>query len=487
MTTSFCTVYVSSIHEQFAAHLRTPTSILDFLLATPTSTNINVAPQSDCVRTLYLKRPCTNVVPKRRSDANTHLEVAPASSLEWDSLNLEYPPGLEYPLEVSHPRDQIDKTSLNPALPPAPGHTGNTGNAAEVQALPTSLPSIGQTTEAETAVFGRADPADDEWTDEESNHTGTFSLYPDSSWIFSNLVVFQVPIYKYIVLHKWTRLGTTYTRHPARSLRRQIDGRFHDSTSPCSLHTPRDLRLHSAVSVDSTRHDSPSPWRTPHHMTGSAPRLCSTVGCAPAPHRSSLAPNGMSTTGACHPIASGSRTELPTSTSLHRDDSRSPFDAQLRFASATRPDAPDLNAARSTGATHDWPVEHRFTAPVDCGYNGSRTPLRRPRATFPMSSHRGQLPVLGATSTAGPAARDYALASQDEDGGVQEWKGREKGERGGSESSRHTFFSIFLRVFLLFSFRAMSHVVSVSAGGIDGEDSGHMRAHTGQWECGGSG
>ncbi|KAJ7875874.1 hypothetical protein B0H14DRAFT_3859347 [Mycena olivaceomarginata] len=188
-------------------------SILDFLLVTPTSTNINVAPQSDCVRTLYLKRPCTNVVPKWRSDANARLEVAPASSPEWDNLNLEYPPGvmdplytialppspewdglqLEYPLEVSHPRDQIEKTSLNPAPPPAPGHTGNAGDAAvgssahsqlvllhhnieEVQAFPTPLPSIGQTpennwTEAETAVFGRADPADDEWTDEESNHT----------------------------------------------------------------------------------------------------------------------------------------------------------------------------------------------------------------------------------------------------------------------------------------------------------------------------
>ncbi|KAJ7699187.1 hypothetical protein B0H14DRAFT_2649204 [Mycena olivaceomarginata] len=152
---------------------------------TPTSTNINVAPQSDC-----------------RSDANTRLEVAPASSPEWDSLNLEYPPGVtdqiyttaEYPLEVSHPRDQIKETSLNPAPPPAPGHTGNAGDAAvglsthsqlvplhhnieEVQAFPTPLPSIGQTpesnwTEAETAVFGRADPADDEWTDEESNQTG---------------------------------------------------------------------------------------------------------------------------------------------------------------------------------------------------------------------------------------------------------------------------------------------------------------------------
>lgn len=212
-------VPLHSIPERFATHLRTPTSILDFLLVTPTSTNINVAPQSNCVRTLYLKRPCTNVVPKRRSDANTRLEVAPASSPEWNSLNLEYPPGvtdqiyttalppspewdglqLEYPLEVSHPRDQIEKTSLDPAPPPAPGHTGNAGDAAvglsahsqpvplhhniiieEVQAFPTPLPFIGQTlennwTEAETAVFGRADPADDEWTDEESNQTGVGS------------------------------------------------------------------------------------------------------------------------------------------------------------------------------------------------------------------------------------------------------------------------------------------------------------------------
>ena len=208
-----------SIPERFATHLHMPTSILDFLLVTPMSTNINVAPQSDCVRTLYLKCPCTNVVPKRRSDANTRLEVAPASSPEWNSLNLEYPPGvtdqiyttspppspewdglqLEYPLEVSHPRDQIEKTSLDPAPPPAPGHTGNAGNAAvgssahsqpvplhhniiieEVQAFPTPLPFIGQTpennwTEAETAVFGRADPADDEWTDEESNQTSVGS------------------------------------------------------------------------------------------------------------------------------------------------------------------------------------------------------------------------------------------------------------------------------------------------------------------------
>jgi hypothetical protein len=198
-------VPLHSIPEQFTAHFRTPTSILDFLQVTPTSTNINVAPQSDCVRTLYLKCPCTNVVPKQRSDANTRLEVAPASSPEWDSLNLEYPPGVtdqiyttaEYLLEVSHPRDQIKKTSLNPAPPPAPGHTGNAGDAAvgssahsqpvplhhnieEVQAFPTPLPSIGQTpesnwTEAETAVFGRADPADDEWTDEESNQTGVGS------------------------------------------------------------------------------------------------------------------------------------------------------------------------------------------------------------------------------------------------------------------------------------------------------------------------
>ncbi|KAJ7920399.1 hypothetical protein B0H13DRAFT_1867614 [Mycena leptocephala] len=207
-------VPLHSIPEQFAAHLRIPTSILDFLLVTPTSTNINVAPQCDCVRTLYLKCPCTNIVPKQRSDANTRLEVAVAPSPEWDSLNLEYPPGvmdqiyttapppflewdglqLEYLPEVSHPGDQIEKANLNPALPPAPGHTGNAGNVAvgssahsqpvplhhnieEVRAFPTPLPSIGQTpennwTEAETAVFGRADPADDEWTDEESNQTG---------------------------------------------------------------------------------------------------------------------------------------------------------------------------------------------------------------------------------------------------------------------------------------------------------------------------
>ncbi|KAJ7903012.1 hypothetical protein B0H13DRAFT_1882358 [Mycena leptocephala] len=148
-----------SIPEQFAAHLRIPTSILDFLLVTPTSTNINVAPQSDCVRTLYLKRPCTNIVPKQRSDVNTHLAVAAASSPEWDSLNLEYP----YPPEVSHPRDQIEKTRLNPAPPPAPGHTGNAGDVETPE---------NNWTEVETAVFGRADPADDEWTDEESNQTG---------------------------------------------------------------------------------------------------------------------------------------------------------------------------------------------------------------------------------------------------------------------------------------------------------------------------
>ncbi|KAJ7707110.1 hypothetical protein B0H14DRAFT_2646913 [Mycena olivaceomarginata] len=174
-------VPLHSIPERFAAHLRTPTSILDFL--------------------------------QGGSDANTGLEVAPASSPEWDSLNLEYPPGvtdhiyttapppspewdglqLEYPPEVSHPRDQIEKTSLIPAPLPAPGHTGNAGDVAvgssahsqpvplhhnieEVQTFPTPLPSIGQTlennwTEAETAVFGRADPADDEWTDGESNQT----------------------------------------------------------------------------------------------------------------------------------------------------------------------------------------------------------------------------------------------------------------------------------------------------------------------------
>ncbi|KAJ7934646.1 hypothetical protein B0H13DRAFT_1854947 [Mycena leptocephala] len=174
---------VTLIPEQFAAHLRIPTSILDFLLVTPTSTNINVAPQSDCVRTLYLKRPCTNIVPKQKSDANTHLEVAVAPSPEWDSLNLEYPPGvtdqiytttpppfpewdglqLEYPPEVSHPGDQIKKANLNPALPPAPGHTGNAGDVVTPE---------NNWTEAKTAVFGRADPADDEWTDEESNQTG---------------------------------------------------------------------------------------------------------------------------------------------------------------------------------------------------------------------------------------------------------------------------------------------------------------------------
>jgi hypothetical protein len=145
-------VPLHSIPEQFAAHLRIPTSILDFSLVTPTSTNINVAPQSDCVRTLCLKCPCTINIPKQRSDANTRLEVAATSSPEWDSLNLEYPPGvtdqiyttalppfpewdglqLEYPpeLEVSHPGDQIEKTSLNPALPPAPGRTGNAGDVA---------------------------------------------------------------------------------------------------------------------------------------------------------------------------------------------------------------------------------------------------------------------------------------------------------------------------------------------------------------------
>ncbi|KAJ7936232.1 hypothetical protein B0H13DRAFT_1853601 [Mycena leptocephala] len=198
-------VPLHSIPEQFATHLCIPTSILDFLLVTPTSTNLNVAPQSDCVRTLYLKRPCTNIIPKQRSDANTRLEVAVVPSPEWDSLNLEYPPGVtdqiyttalppfpEWdglqldPPEVSHPGDQIEKANLNPALPPAPGHTRNAGDVApvplhhnieEVQASPVPLPSIGQTlennwTEAETAVFGRADPADDEWTDEESNQTG---------------------------------------------------------------------------------------------------------------------------------------------------------------------------------------------------------------------------------------------------------------------------------------------------------------------------
>ncbi|KAJ7847311.1 hypothetical protein B0H13DRAFT_1907345 [Mycena leptocephala] len=164
-------VPLHSIPEQFAAHLRIPTSILHFLLVTPTSTNINVAPQSDCVRTLYLKRPCTNIVPKQRSDANTRLEVAVAPSPEWDSLNLEYLPGvmdqiyttapppfpewdglqLEYPPEVSHPGDQIEKANLNPALPPAPGHTGNAGDVATPE---------NNWTEAETTVFGRADPAD---------------------------------------------------------------------------------------------------------------------------------------------------------------------------------------------------------------------------------------------------------------------------------------------------------------------------------------
>ncbi|KAJ7864122.1 hypothetical protein B0H14DRAFT_2574562 [Mycena olivaceomarginata] len=106
---------------------------------------------------------------------------------EWDGLQLEYPP------EVSHPRDQIEKMSLNPALPPAPGHTGNAGDVA-VQAFPAPLPSIGQTpennwTEAETAVFGRADPADDEWTDEESNQTGVGSRSKHKSarrWIYTD-------------------------------------------------------------------------------------------------------------------------------------------------------------------------------------------------------------------------------------------------------------------------------------------------------------
>jgi hypothetical protein len=32
----------------------------------------------------------------------------------------------------------------------------------------------------------------------------------------------------------------------------------------------------------------------------------------------------------------------------------------------------------------------------------------------------------------------------------------------------------------------MSGVVSVSMGGIDREDLGHMRPRTGRWECGGS-
>ncbi|KAJ6609659.1 hypothetical protein B0H10DRAFT_2225674 [Mycena sp. CBHHK59/15] len=120
------------------------------------------------------------------------LEVAPASSPEWDSLNLEYPPGvtdqiyttapppspewdglqLEYPPEVSHPRDQIEKTRLTPAPPPAPGHTGNAGDAATPE---------NDWTEAETAVFGRADPADDEWTDEESNQTGVVASL-SSDW-----------------------------------------------------------------------------------------------------------------------------------------------------------------------------------------------------------------------------------------------------------------------------------------------------------------
>ncbi|KAJ7885681.1 hypothetical protein B0H14DRAFT_2563693 [Mycena olivaceomarginata] len=87
--------------------------------------------------------------------------------------------------------------SLNPAPPPAPRHTGNAGDAVvgssghsqpvplhhnieEVQAFPTSLPFISQTpennwTEVETTIFGRADPADNEWTDEESNQTGVGS------------------------------------------------------------------------------------------------------------------------------------------------------------------------------------------------------------------------------------------------------------------------------------------------------------------------
>ncbi|KAJ7690168.1 hypothetical protein B0H14DRAFT_2793797 [Mycena olivaceomarginata] len=86
---------------------------------------------------------------------------------------------------------------LNKHPSEAPGHTGNVGNTVvgssahsqpfplhrnieEVQAFPTPLPSISQTlennwTEAETAVFDRADPADDEWTDEESNQTGVGS------------------------------------------------------------------------------------------------------------------------------------------------------------------------------------------------------------------------------------------------------------------------------------------------------------------------
>ncbi|KAJ7882176.1 hypothetical protein B0H14DRAFT_3128855 [Mycena olivaceomarginata] len=149
------------------------------------------------------RRRVAAAVTERIAVGTINLNLAPASSLEWDSLNLEYPPGvtdriyttapppspdwdgpqLEYPPEVSHLRDQIEKTSLNPAPPSAPGHTVNAGDAAvgssphsqpvplhhnieEVQAFPTPLPSIGQTlennwTEAETAVFGRADPADD--------------------------------------------------------------------------------------------------------------------------------------------------------------------------------------------------------------------------------------------------------------------------------------------------------------------------------------
>ncbi|KAJ7801477.1 hypothetical protein B0H14DRAFT_2615225 [Mycena olivaceomarginata] len=83
-----------------------------------------------------------STVPAKRIAVGTiNLNLAPASSLEWDSLNLEYPPGvtdriyttapppspdwdglqLEYPPEVSHLSDQIEKTSLNPVPPSAPG------------------------------------------------------------------------------------------------------------------------------------------------------------------------------------------------------------------------------------------------------------------------------------------------------------------------------------------------------------------------------
>ncbi|KAJ7849547.1 hypothetical protein B0H14DRAFT_2582475 [Mycena olivaceomarginata] len=54
----------------------------------------------------------------RRSDANTRLEVAPVSSPEWDSLNLEYPLGVTNQIYTTAPPPSPEWDGLQLEYPP---------------------------------------------------------------------------------------------------------------------------------------------------------------------------------------------------------------------------------------------------------------------------------------------------------------------------------------------------------------------------------